>query len=123
MAWVYKSQEQVLARYSTANYINFLSKLYFLVDDLSDIFSLGIIVYEMAASNRQFLSDSLTTISNRIISQMPYGRSRYWLPIAIRKCHRRWMPCWCRPCAAENSRLGVFPLTFLTKSIILIVRK
>jgi len=77
--------------------------LYFLVDGLSDIFSLGVIGYEMAAGNRPFLGESLATISNRILSQMPCGRSRFWLPISIRKCHRRWMPCWCWRDAAENA--------------------
>ncbi len=60
------------------------------VDGLSDIFSLGVIVYEMAAGNRPFMGESLATISNRILSQMPCGRSRFWLPSSIRKCHRRW---------------------------------
>ncbi|MCI0693135.1 hypothetical protein L0337_14155 [candidate division KSB1 bacterium] len=41
------------------------------VDGLSDIFSLGAIVYEMAAGNRPFLGESLATISNCILSQMP----------------------------------------------------
>jgi len=77
--------------------------LYFLIDGLADIFSLGVIVCEMAAGNRPFLGESLATISNRILSQMPYGRSRFWLLISIRKCHRRWMPCWWRPYAAENA--------------------
>jgi len=45
--------------------------LYFLVDGLSDIFSLGVIVYEMAVGNRPFWDESLATISNRILSQMP----------------------------------------------------
>jgi len=45
--------------------------LHFLADDFSDIFSLGVIVYEMAAGNRPFLGESLATISNRILSQMP----------------------------------------------------
>jgi serine/threonine protein kinase len=45
--------------------------LYFLVAGLSDIFSLGVIVYEMAAGNRPFLGESLATISNRILAQMP----------------------------------------------------
>jgi len=49
--------------------------LYFLVDGLSDIFSLGVIVYEMAAGNRPFLGESLATISNRILSQMPIPAS------------------------------------------------
>jgi len=44
---------------------------YFLVDGLSDILSLGVIVYEMAAGNRPFLGESLATIFNRILSQMP----------------------------------------------------
>ncbi|MCI0693132.1 hypothetical protein L0337_14140 [candidate division KSB1 bacterium] len=67
------------------------------VDGLPDIFSPGVIVYEMAAGNRPFLGESLATISNRILSQMPYGRSRFWLLISIRKYHWHWMPCWCRP--------------------------
>ena len=41
------------------------------VDGRSDIFSLGVIVYEMAADNRPFLGESLATISNRVLSQMP----------------------------------------------------
>jgi len=72
--------------------------LYFLVDGLSDIFSLGVIVYEMAAGNRSFLGEPLAIISNRILL-----RCRFWLLISISKCHRRWMPCWCRPYAAENA--------------------
>jgi len=64
------------------------TNLYFLVDGLSDIFSLGVIVYEMAAGNRPLLGESLATIPNRILSQMPYGRSRFWLPSSIRKCLR-----------------------------------
>lgn len=62
-----------------------LSILYFLVAGLPDIFSLGAIVYEMAAGNRPFFGESLATISNRILSQMPYGRSSFRLPISIRK--------------------------------------
>ena len=49
--------------------------MHFLVDSLSDIFSLGVIVYEMAAGNRPFLGESLATISNRILSQMPIPAS------------------------------------------------
>jgi len=45
--------------------------LYFLVAGLANIFSLGVIVYEMAAGNRLFLGESLATISSRILSQMP----------------------------------------------------
>lgn len=41
------------------------------VDGLSDIFSLGVIVYEMATGQRPFLGDSLATISNRILSKTP----------------------------------------------------
>jgi hypothetical protein len=59
-------------------------QLYFLVDGLSDIFSLGVIVCEMAAGNRPCLGESLATISNRSLSQRPYGRSRFWLPIAVK---------------------------------------
>ncbi len=73
------------------------------VDGLSDIFSLGVIVYAMAAGNRPFLGESLATISNCILSQVPYGRSRFWLPISTRKCHRHRTPCWRRPYAAKNS--------------------
>ena len=43
------------------------------VDGLSDIFLRGIIVDEMAAGNRLFLGESLATISNRVLSQMPLG--------------------------------------------------
>ncbi len=50
--------------------------LHFLIASLSDIFSLGVIVYEMATGNRAFLGDSLATISNCILSQMPYGHAR-----------------------------------------------
>jgi serine/threonine-protein kinase len=53
------------------------------VDGLSDIFSLGVIVDEMAAGNRPFLGELLATISSRILSQMPYGRSRFWHPNSI----------------------------------------
>ena len=45
--------------------------LYFLGDGLSNIFLRGVIIYEMAAGNRPFLGESLATISNRILSQMP----------------------------------------------------
>ncbi|MDZ7290418.1 MAG: serine/threonine-protein kinase [candidate division KSB1 bacterium] len=41
------------------------------VDGQSDIFSLGVIVYEMATGHRPFLGESIATISNRILSQMP----------------------------------------------------
>jgi tRNA A-37 threonylcarbamoyl transferase component Bud32 len=41
------------------------------VDGLSDIFSLGVVIYEMATGNRPFLGESLATISNRILSHMP----------------------------------------------------
>jgi len=41
------------------------------VDGQSDIFSLGVIVYEMATGQRPFLGESLATISNRILAQMP----------------------------------------------------
>jgi len=41
------------------------------VDGQSDLFSLGVIVYEMATGRRPFLGESLATISNRILSQMP----------------------------------------------------
>jgi len=40
--------------------------LYFLVDGLANIFSLGVIVDEMAAGNRPFLGESLATISRAI---------------------------------------------------------
>ncbi|GEM_PF-3869124 len=40
------------------------------VDGLSDIFLLGVIVYEMFAGYCLFLVESLATISNRILSQM-----------------------------------------------------
>jgi hypothetical protein len=50
-----------------------------------------VIAYEMAAGNRPFLGESLATVFNRILSQMPYGRSRFWISISIRKCHRRWI--------------------------------
>jgi len=52
--------------------------LYFLVDGLSDIFSLSVIVYEMAAGNRPFLGESLATISNRFLSQMPMINAKSW---------------------------------------------
>jgi CHASE2 domain-containing sensor protein len=45
------------------------------VDGQSDIFSLGVIVYEMATGQRPFLGDSLATISNRILSQTPLRAS------------------------------------------------
>jgi len=41
----------------------------------SDIFSLGVIVYEMATGQRPFLGDSLATISSRILSQTPLRAS------------------------------------------------
>ena len=41
------------------------------VDGQSDIFSLGVIVYEMATGQRPFLGESLATISNRILSHKP----------------------------------------------------
>jgi CHASE2 domain-containing sensor protein len=41
------------------------------VDGLSDIFSLGVVVYEMATGHRPFLGESLATISSRILSNMP----------------------------------------------------
>ncbi|MCI0697211.1 serine/threonine-protein kinase [candidate division KSB1 bacterium] len=45
------------------------------VDGQSDIFSLGVIVYEMATGNRPFLGESLATISSRILAQMPVHAS------------------------------------------------
>ena len=45
------------------------------VDGQSDIFSLGVILYEMATGQRPFLGDSLATISNRILSQVPIRAS------------------------------------------------
>jgi len=60
--------------------------LCFLVDGLSDIFSLGVSVYEMAAGNRPLLDEALATISNRIFSRMPDGRSRFRLPISTKFC-------------------------------------
>ncbi len=45
------------------------------VDGQSDIFSLGVIVYEMATGQRPFLGDSLATISSRILSQTPLRAS------------------------------------------------
>jgi len=45
------------------------------VDGQSDIFSLGVIVYEMATGQRPFLGESLATISNRILSQTPLRAS------------------------------------------------
>jgi len=45
------------------------------VDGQSDIFSLGVIVYEMATGQRPFLGESLATISSRILSQMPLRAS------------------------------------------------
>jgi CHASE2 domain-containing sensor protein/predicted Ser/Thr protein kinase len=45
------------------------------VDGQSDIFSLGVIVYEMATGNRPFLGESLATISNRILAQAPVHAS------------------------------------------------
>jgi hypothetical protein len=45
---------------------------------------LGVIVCEMAAGNCPFLGESHATISTRILSQMPYGRSRFWLPNVTR---------------------------------------
>lgn len=44
-------------------------------DGQSDIFSLGVIVYEMATGQRPFLGESLATISNRILSQTPLRAS------------------------------------------------
>jgi CHASE2 domain-containing sensor protein len=41
------------------------------VDGQSDLFSLGVIVYEMATGQRPFLGDTLAAISNRILSQKP----------------------------------------------------
>ncbi|MDZ7360502.1 MAG: serine/threonine-protein kinase [candidate division KSB1 bacterium] len=41
------------------------------VDGQSDMFSLGVIVYEMATGQRPFVGESLATISNRILAQMP----------------------------------------------------
>jgi CHASE2 domain-containing sensor protein len=41
------------------------------VDGQSDLFSLGVIVYEMATGQRPFLGESLTAISNRILSHAP----------------------------------------------------
>jgi serine/threonine-protein kinase len=45
------------------------------IDGQSDIFSLGVIVYEMATGNRPFLGESLATISSRILAQMPVHAS------------------------------------------------
>ncbi|MDZ7343670.1 MAG: serine/threonine-protein kinase [candidate division KSB1 bacterium] len=41
------------------------------VDGQSDIFSLGVVVYEMATGQRPFLGESIATISHRILSNMP----------------------------------------------------
>jgi tRNA A-37 threonylcarbamoyl transferase component Bud32 len=41
------------------------------IDGQSDIFSLGVIVYELATGHRPFLGESLATISNRILSHAP----------------------------------------------------
>lgn len=45
------------------------------IDGQSDIFSLGVIVYEMATGQRPFLGESLATISNRILSKAPVRAS------------------------------------------------
>ncbi len=45
------------------------------VDGQSDIFSLGVIVYEMATGTRPFLGESLATISSRILAQAPVHAS------------------------------------------------
>src|SRR5574341_1740979 len=78
-SWAGSDCARLMARMRTEIVFNSFSNRQILrvkIDGQFDIFSLGVLVDEMAAGSRPFLGDSLATISNRILAGLLDERAK-----------------------------------------------